>query len=124
MRNHPELTDAQITKLVGTTKSTIQSIRDRSHWNSANIKPVDPVSLGLCSQIELDDAVKKAADRKAAEDAKAGIAGEPLEAGRADAPPGRGDRCRAQAGRARQGKEKELTAESRVLARLNQPGGE
>jgi uncharacterized protein len=79
LRNHPELTDAQVTKLVGTTKSTIQSIRDRTHWNSANIKPVDPVSLGLCSQIELDDAVHKAAERKAAEDAKAGIVGEPLK---------------------------------------------
>ena len=79
LRNHPELTDAQVQKLVGTTKSTIQSIRDRTHWNAANIKPVDPVSLGLCSQIELDDAVKKAADRKAREDARAGIAGEPLK---------------------------------------------
>ena len=72
LRNHAELTDAQIQKLVGTTKSTIESIRDRTHWNSANIKPVDPVSLGLCSQIDLDDAVKKAADRKAREEAKAG----------------------------------------------------
>ena len=51
-------------KLVGTTKSTIAAIRDRSHWNSTNIKPVDPVSLGLCSQLDLDFAVQKAA-RKA-----------------------------------------------------------
>lgn len=64
LRNHAELTDGQVQKLVGTTKTTIQSIRDRSHWNSTNIKPVDPVSLGLCSQIELDDAVKKAASRR------------------------------------------------------------
>jgi hypothetical protein len=79
LRNHPELTEAQIGKLVGTTKSTIQSIRDRSHWNATNIKPVDPVSLGLCSQIELDDAVGKAAERVARENAKAGIEGEPLK---------------------------------------------
>lgn len=65
VRNHGELTDAQISKLVGTTKSTIQSIRDRSHWNIANIKPADPVTLGLCSQTELDMAVRKAAARLA-----------------------------------------------------------
>ena len=69
LRNHPELTDAQISKLVGTTKPTIQSVRDRSHWNSANIKPVDPVTLGLCTQIELDAAVQKAA-RKAERERK------------------------------------------------------
>jgi len=63
VRHHPELTDAQISKLVGTTKSTISAIRDRSHWNMANIKPADPVTLGLCSQIELDFAVQKAALR-------------------------------------------------------------
>jgi hypothetical protein len=79
LRNHSELTDAQVSKLVGTTKSTIQSIRDRTHWNAANIKPVDPVSLGLCSQIELDDVVHKAAERIARENAKAGIEGEPLK---------------------------------------------
>lgn len=61
LRYHSELTDAQIMKLVGTTKSTIQSIKDRSHWNSQNIKPVDPVTLGLCSQLELDLAVQRAA---------------------------------------------------------------
>jgi hypothetical protein len=61
LRNHPELPDAAIIKLVGTTKQTIQSIRDRSHWNATNIKPVDPVTLGLCSQLELDLAVRKAA---------------------------------------------------------------
>ncbi|MBM3490491.1 MAG: DUF1013 domain-containing protein [Alphaproteobacteria bacterium] len=60
LRNHPELSDAQLSKLVGTTKSTIQSIRDRSHWNMQNIKPQDPVTLGLCSQIDLDEAVTDA----------------------------------------------------------------
>lgn len=58
---HPELSDGQIGKLIGTTKPTIQSIRDRSHWNIANLNPVDPVALGLCKQSELDDAVQKAA---------------------------------------------------------------
>jgi hypothetical protein len=61
LRYHPELPDSQIMKLVGTTKSTIESIRTRTHWNSPNIKPVDPVSLGLCSQLDLDLAVQKAA---------------------------------------------------------------
>ena len=56
---HPELTDAQISKLIGTTKPTIQSIRARTHWNMANFQPVDPVALGLCKQIELDSAVAK-----------------------------------------------------------------
>ncbi|MFW6077510.1 MAG: DUF1013 domain-containing protein [Hyphomicrobiales bacterium] len=63
LRYHPELSDAQIIKLVGTTKPTIQAIRDRTHWNSSQIKPVDPVTLGLCSQLDLDLAVQKAASR-------------------------------------------------------------
>ena len=62
---HPELADGQIAKLVGTTKPTIQSVRDRSHWNMASIQPVDPVALGMCRQGELDDAVRKAAAKKA-----------------------------------------------------------
>ncbi|MDQ0314222.1 DUF1013 domain-containing protein [Amorphus orientalis] len=61
LRNHPELKDAQIIRLVGTTKTTIQAIRDRTHWNSPNLQPADPVTLGLCSQIELDLEVEKAA---------------------------------------------------------------
>jgi uncharacterized protein len=64
---HPELTDGQIAKLVGTTKPTIQSIRDRTHWNIANTTPVDPVALGMCRQGELDAAVAKAV-RKAQSD--------------------------------------------------------
>ncbi|MEL6169640.1 MAG: cell cycle transcriptional regulator TrcR [Pseudomonadota bacterium] len=64
---HPELTDAQISKLVGTTKPTIQSIRERTHWNISNIQPVDPVALGLTKQTELDAAVQKAAAKKAKE---------------------------------------------------------
>ena len=61
LRYHPELPDSAIMKLVGTTKSTIAAVKDRSHWNASNIKPVDPVSLGLCSQLDLDFAVQKAA---------------------------------------------------------------
>ena len=67
VRFHPELSDGAVGKLVGTTKPTIQSIRDKSHWNYANLKPVDPVALGLCKQTELDAAVQAAARKKAAE---------------------------------------------------------
>ena len=73
LRNHPEVTDTQIASLLGTTKSTIESIRSRSHWNSAAIKPVDPVTLGLTGQLELDDVVRKAAEKKAKDDAKKGV---------------------------------------------------
>ena len=61
VRNHPELKDAQIIRLVGTTKPTIEAIRERTHWNSANLTPTDPVTLGLCTQLELDLEVGKAA---------------------------------------------------------------
>lgn len=61
---HPELSDGQISKLVGTTKPTIQTIRERTHWNIANIQPIDPVALGLCKQSELDAAVQKANAKK------------------------------------------------------------
>ncbi len=66
---HPELSDGAIGKLVGTTKPTIQSIRDRSHWNINNITPIDPVALGLCRQSELDAAVQAAARKRAADGA-------------------------------------------------------
>lgn len=65
VRNHPEVPDSQIAKLLGTTKTTIQSIRDRSHWNAANLQPQDPVGLGLCTQIDLDGVVRKAAAKLA-----------------------------------------------------------
>ncbi len=64
VRNHPELKDSQIMRLVGTTKSTIQAIRDRTHWNSASLQPMDPVTLGLCSQIQLDLEVARAAKER------------------------------------------------------------
>ena len=66
---HPELSDGQISKLVGTTKPTIQAIRDRTHWNINNLEPIDPVALGLCKQSELDAAVQKANAKKAKEGA-------------------------------------------------------
>ena len=59
VRNHPELKDAQISRLVGTTKSTIDQVKNRSHWNSSNLTPMDPVSLGICSQIDLDMEVER-----------------------------------------------------------------
>ena len=66
IRNHPELKDAQIMRLVGTTKSTIQGIRDRTHWNAATLSPLDPVTLGLCSQLDLDFEVQRASKEKPA----------------------------------------------------------
>ncbi len=59
VRNHPELKDAQISRLVGTTKSTIDQVKNRSHWNASNLTPMDPVSLGICSQIDLDLEVER-----------------------------------------------------------------
>ena len=83
IRNHPEINDAEIGRLVGTTKPTIQSVRDRTHWNMPNITPLDPVSIGLCSQMTLDAVVAKAAKRderrrKKAEK-EAAATGEPLK---------------------------------------------
>ena len=63
LKSHPELKDSQIMRLVGTTKPTIEAIRDRTHWNSANLNQLDPVTLGLCSQTDLDAEVLKAARR-------------------------------------------------------------
>jgi hypothetical protein len=64
VRHHPELSDAQVSKLIGTTKQTIAQVRDRTHWNTANLRPRDPVLLGLCTQTDLNAAILKA--RKAA----------------------------------------------------------
>jgi len=71
LRNHPEIKDAQICKLIGTTKTTIQAIRDRSHWNIQNIRPHDPVLLGLCTQSELNAVIEKAQAQRAKEGAGA-----------------------------------------------------
>ena len=89
LRNHPEITDADIIKLIGTTKATIQKIRERSHWNATNLKAVDPVTLGLCSQLELDLAVSRAAskrDRVIQRTAKAGTTITPVNDGPGAAP--------------------------------------
>ncbi|MGE0604088.1 MAG: DUF1013 domain-containing protein [Xanthobacteraceae bacterium] len=67
VKNHPELKDAQIMRLVGTTKSTIQSVRERKHWNSPNLAARDPVMLGLCSQIDLDNEVRRASKGRVVE---------------------------------------------------------
>jgi uncharacterized protein len=67
LRNYPQLTEAQIAKLMGTTKETIQKVRDKTHWNSQNIKPRDPVILGLCSQTNLHAMVTQANERLARE---------------------------------------------------------
>lgn len=74
IKHHSELTDSQICRLVGTTKPTIVSVRERSHWNSPNIKAQDPVSLGICSQVDLDEAITQAVrrvQRKEERDARA-----------------------------------------------------
>ena len=85
LRLFPELKDAQISKLIGTTKTTIQAVRERSHWNSTNIRPRDPVLLGLCTQTELNAAVAKARKalergKKPGESAEEGIAAPTPEA--------------------------------------------
>src|SRR3954463_4075351 len=88
LRNHPELKDSQIMRLVGTTKATIQQVRERTHWNSATLQPMDPVTLGLASQIDLDFEVQRAAkDRPPVEPADAGQTLLPAEVSTAPAPP-------------------------------------
>ena len=73
LRNHAELRDAQISRLVGTTKQTISQVRERTHWNMPNLQPQDPVTLGLCTQIDLDAEVQKAAKRAEREMKKKGV---------------------------------------------------
>ncbi len=90
VKHFPDLKDAQISKLIGTTKTTIQAIRERTHWNSTNIRPRDPVLLGLCTQTELNAAVEKMRKVKEREDRAKGIfpveTPEPEEAAAGDAP--------------------------------------
>jgi uncharacterized protein len=81
LRSHPELSDAQISKLIGTTKPTIAAVRDRTHWNSPNIKARHPVGLGLCTLDEMEDAIRRARARlpAAEREALANSEAEPLE---------------------------------------------
>jgi hypothetical protein len=80
LRTHPELSDLQISKLIGTTKPTIAAVRDRTHWNSPNIKPRHPVGLGLCSLDDLEEALSRSRARRRPEEiAAASAAPEPLE---------------------------------------------
>jgi hypothetical protein len=123
LRNHPELKDAQIMRLVGTTKSTIDSVREGTHWNTANITAMDPVTLGLCSQIDLDLEVKRASKGAASPDeADTGTmlltAEEALAQGRVQAPAtvDDGDEMPA-APSTRQRDEEEIDADS-VFAKL------
>jgi hypothetical protein len=87
LKFHPEVADAQIQKLLGTTKATIQAIRDRTHWNATNIKPRDPVSVGICSQLELDRIVQSARARKQLREAREAQALEAAAPGSGVAPP-------------------------------------
>jgi hypothetical protein len=116
LRNHPELKDSQIMRLVGTTKSTIQAIRDRTHWNASTLSPLDPVTLGLCSQLDLDLEVHRAAKEKPADTSDRGATLLPATVTTAPAP--EPERPAAKAGKS----EEDLNVES-VFAKLKQLGG-
>ena len=81
VKNYPELSDAQISKLIGTTKPTINAVRDKTHWNSSNIKPQSPVALGLCSEDVIGKAIDVARVRAGTADATARTQGEPSDDG-------------------------------------------
>ena len=130
LRSHPELKDSQIMRLVGTTKPTIAAIRERTHWNSPNLQPQDPVTLGLCSQIDLDNEVRKAARRLEKERKEQGKP--PLEKAGTLLPasqtiPGLGPQpdIEIMVPRAKEEKpeETEAEADARVFARLREMGG-
>lgn len=93
LRHHPELNDQAICKLLGTTKTTVQSVRDRTHWKSQDIRPRDPVLLGLCQQIELDDAIMRARAEAEKAAAKTGSSGHADTAEATAAEPGELDRA-------------------------------
>jgi uncharacterized protein len=129
MRSHPELKDSQIMRLVGTTKPTIAAIRERTHWNSPNLQPQDPVTLGLCSQIDLDNEVHKAARRLERERKESG---RPLERAGTLLPtsqtiPGMGPQPEVEIMVPKPAEEKpaetEAEEEARVFARLREMGG-
>jgi hypothetical protein len=114
LRNHPELKDAQIMRLVGTTKSTIQAIRDRTHWNSSSLQPMDPVTLGLSSQLDLDFEVGRAAKEKPVPEAERGATLLPAEVTTAEV---------QEEGEAPAGKPPEELDVDAVFAKLKQIGG-
>jgi len=131
LRNHPELKDSQIMRLVGTTKPTIASIRDRTHWNSNNLVPQDPVTLGLCSQTDLDNEVRKAARRAEREkkdhQKKHEKAGTLLPTSETTEAPGLGPQPDVEimqpAPPAEPQEESEAEQEARVFAKLQEMGG-
>jgi hypothetical protein len=130
LRNHPELKESQIMRLVGTTKPTIAAIRDRTHWNSANLQPQDPVALGLCSQIDLDNEVGKAArrlERERRASQKQGKAGTLLPTAETTAPPGTGPQPTVdiEPPKPEEAPHQETEAEeaARVFAKLREMGG-
>ena len=131
LRNHPELKDSQIMRLVGTTKPTIGAIRDRTHWNSQNLTPQDPVTLGLCSQTDLDNEVKKAARRlereKKDQPKKPDKTGTLLPTAQTTIPPGLGPQPTVEIMAPRQVEEKpeetEAEQQARVFAKLQELGG-
>ena len=120
LRNHPELKDAQIMRLVGTTKSTIAGIRDRTHWNAASLTPLDPVTLGLCSQIDLDFEVQRAAkDRPAVETVEGGQTLLPAELSTAPEPAERSEPFGSLEPQRKPQEEEKLDVDS-VFAKLKQ----
>ncbi|HML12632.1 MAG TPA: cell cycle transcriptional regulator TrcR [Xanthobacteraceae bacterium] len=114
VRNHPELKDSQIMRLVGTTKSTIEAIRERTHWNAPNLAPMDPVTLGLCSQIDLDFEVQRAAKEKPVPEVERGATLLPAEVTTAEA------RAESEAPARKPSEELDVDA---VFAKLKQLGG-
>jgi len=115
VRNHPELKDSQIMRLVGTTKSTIEAIRERTHWNAANLAPMDPVTLGLCSQIDLDFEVQRAAKDRPSPEPETGATLLPAEVTTARPAP--------EAPTAAKEKESDELDVQAVFAKLKQLGG-
>lgn len=124
LRNHPELKDSQIIRLIGTTKQTIGQIRDRSHWNSPDLQPNDPVTLGICTQVDLDAEVKKAARRLERERK---LSGEPEEKSESLLPTEQTTAAMPTAEilsrETHQHTESEAEEEARVFARLKQMSG-
>jgi hypothetical protein len=126
LRNHPELKDSQVMRLVGTTKPTIAAIRDRTHWNSQNLTQQDPVALGLCSQTDLDNEVQKAArrlEREKKEQSKpVEKGGTLLPTAQTTEPPPRAEIVAPKPAEAPR-EETEAEEEARVFAKLRELGG-